>query len=498
MGRMHDQAGPERIFGIETEFGCLVDDDSTRPESIVEAVKNHVFYDLRIGSIDAYARDEMFEPAFSGGFLLNGGRLYIDVVGSHLEYATAECRTLRDLIANDRAGQAICVKALETLGLSDTVSLYNNSIDHFGGHTFGCHENYMVLAFEEFFTEQVPKILPFFVTRQIFAGVGRVGGHRLVTGMQSLAKMDPVDYVWVSNFYDVAPDDSVQFQLSQRADHIIRTVASRVRFNRAIINPKWDQYMWSGGMNRLHVLFGEANQNQFAYALKVGTTALVLELTREDLIPDDLLLANPLLSLREVSRDPEYRWECEMQDGSRSNALELQNRYLELCQKVGASDEDSEWVLQEWERILNDLANDPLSTGDRVDWVAKKKLIEHYIENSESDWGDDVLHSLDLEYHNIDPSKSLYSAFADSNSVVDIVGLPDIVVAGTDPPSNTRASARANWVEHVVENRKEREYLIDWSGVARTDGGFVEFPDPLKTYEGSRPQSAGMESLSEG
>lgn len=130
----------ERIFGVETEFGCLVmDDDLGRPEDVVEAIKDHLFFERKIGAIDYHARDDVFEPSQSGGFLCNGARLYVDAVGSHLEYATAECRSLKDLVANDRAGQRLIVQAIKDLQLQDSVSIYNNSIDHFGGHTFGCH-----------------------------------------------------------------------------------------------------------------------------------------------------------------------------------------------------------------------------------------------------------------------------------------------------------------------------------------------------------------------
>ncbi|MDK3158871.1 proteasome accessory factor PafA2 family protein [Kamptonema cortianum] len=174
-----DRHRGDRIFGLETEFGCLVDSSDVQPETAVEIIKDYVFEELRQGAIDLHARDEVFEPAGSGGFLLNGGRLYIDAVGSHLEYATAECRQLDDLIAQDRAGQRLIVRAINEAGLADQVRVYNNSVDHFGGHTFGCHENYLVRMTEDFFSDEVPLLYAFLVTRQIFAGVGRVGGHIL-------------------------------------------------------------------------------------------------------------------------------------------------------------------------------------------------------------------------------------------------------------------------------------------------------------------------------
>ncbi|MBI3743151.1 MAG: proteasome accessory factor PafA2 family protein, partial [Chloroflexi bacterium] len=243
----------ERILGLETEFGCLVmDDQAGSAEEVVETVKNHIFHTQRLGAIDVHARDDVFEPAQSGGFLINGGRLYVDAVGSHLEYATAECRGLRDLVANDRAGQSLIVRALREVGLSEAASFYNNSVDHFGGHTFGCHENYLIRADEDFLNTSAQLLYPFLVTRQIFAGVGRVGGHMLAAGGLRPSYQDmidnPVDYIWVSHVYSVAPDPGVQFQLSQRADHIIKTIASRVRFNRALINPKWEHFYSHDGM----------------------------------------------------------------------------------------------------------------------------------------------------------------------------------------------------------------------------------------------------------
>ncbi|MFZ4508893.1 MAG: proteasome accessory factor PafA2 family protein, partial [Fimbriimonas sp.] len=309
-----------RIFGVETEFGCLVDPDLGTPEAAVEMIKDYLFYELKLGAIDIHARDDVFEPAQSGGFLLNGARMYIDAVGSHLEYATAECQGLKDLVANDRAGQRQIVRAIKELELQDSVSVYNNSVDHFGGHTFGCHENYLVKADDDFFNSTVRNFYPFLVTRQIFAGVGRVGGHILANGgpQPSYEQMmeNPVDYIWVSNVYNVYRDDSVPFQLSQRADHILKTIASRVRFNRALINPKWEHYYTHDGMTRMHLLFGESNQNEIAYALKVGTTVLVLRMLEDGIVPTDWVLAQPLIALREVSRDPSYRWLVTMADGS--------------------------------------------------------------------------------------------------------------------------------------------------------------------------------------
>jgi proteasome accessory factor A len=485
---MQRQPG-ERIFGVETEFGCLVTDDSLgNSEAVVETLKDYLFYDLRLGAIDLHARDDVFEPAHSGGFLMNGARLYIDAVGSHLEYATAECRDLSDVVANDRAGQRQIVRAINELDLSDAVSIYNNSVDHYGGHTFGCHENYLVRADDDFLNTSVNMLYPFLVTRQIFSGVGRVGGHILATGglrptYQEMMEY-PVDYIWVSHMYSVTPDERVRFQLSQRADHIIKTIASRVRFNRALINPKWEHFYSHEGMTRLHLLFGESNQNEFAYALKVGTTLLVLRMLEDDLIPPSMILAQPLLALREVSRDPTYRWVVTMIDGRTIPSIDLHREYLRYAERYRGETAQTDWILDNWAMVLDGLEKDPMSMGAYVDWVAKRQIVEQYIEEEGYNWGDDALYSVDLEYHNIDPRQSLFYAWQDMGKTKRLLKDIDITMAMTDPPQNTRAKGRSKLVEQVLARKNPSKfYLFDWNGVALDRHTYVEMPDPFETYD---------------
>ena len=474
-----------RIFGVETEFGCLVSSEESYPEMAVEMIKDYVFEDMKLGLIDIQSRDDVFEPAGSGGFLVNGARLYVDAVGSHLEFATAECQGLKDLIANDRAGQRQIVRAITELGLEDDVSIYSNSVDHFGGHTFGCHENYLVKMEEHFFSTGAPLLYPFLVTRQIFAGVGRVGGHMLIRGVgPTLAEMqaNPVDYIWVSDVYSAFPDETVKFQLSQRADHILKTVAGRVRFNRALINPKWEHYYSFDGMQRLHILFGEQNQNQYAYALKVGTTHLVLRLVEDELLDHGMDLANPLRALREVSRDETYKWICSRADGETISAIDIQRHYLALAQRYKGESDQTDWILKEWESTLDGLEKDPMTMGDRLDWVAKRKIVEMYMEDGGLSWDDDALHSIDLEYHNIDESKSLFGAWKQMNGVREVATELDIIDAMTEPPQNTRAKGRALAISELLKHPELRSYVFDWSGMSLDRQSYVDLSDPFETY----------------
>lgn len=478
----------KRVFGLETEFGCLVRDPSVgTPEDVVEAVKDHAFYERRLGVIDLHARDYAFEPARAGGFLRNGGRLYIDAVGSHEEYATPECSDLADIVAHDRAGRAILHEMLDDLGLAGTASFHNNSVDHFGGHTFGCHENYLVQIEDRFFTDALSSLLPFLVTRQIFAGTGRVGGHRLTrpsskTNIMTIGEHE-VDYVWVSNFYGVEIDPTVDFQLSQRADHIVKTVSSRVRFNRAIINPKWDSYYSYSNLHRLHVLFGESNMSEYASMLKIGSTCAVLDLIEEGCAPADVETLDALETLRSVSRDPSFRWLVRLRNGRTIPAVDLQRRYLAAAkQHLRRKDPDTEWVLREWERTLDDLERDPLFTSDRLDWSAKRRLYQQYIDSEGATWQSDVMQSLDLEYHNVDPSESLHAGLEEAGLMARVVTEEAVRDAMIHPPENTRAFGRGQIVSHLLMHPGTR-YVIDWDAVYIERNRQLDLKNPFHTYD---------------
>ena len=481
----------QRIVGVETEFGCMVQSDRFggrgSSERIVEAVKDHAFLRRRLGLLDMHARDYAFEPARSGGFLLNGGRLYVDAVGSHEEYATPECITWSDVVAYDRAGRCILQSLLDDLELSDDVAFYANSVDHFGGHTFGCHENYLVDISASAFRGSLALLMPFLVTRQIFAGVGRVGGHRLNRtdfrrNVMTIGEHD-VDTMWVADFYAVEIDPSIDYQLSQRADHIVNVVSSRVRFNRAIINPKRDSFYDYSDLHRLHVLFGEPNMNEYAMWLKIATTCMVLDLMDMKAIPGDVRLDDVLGALKGVSRDQSYKWRIKRANGASISAVDLQRFYLEAAQRyLAGKDEQTDLALVEWENVLDGLERDPMSLADCVDWVAKKQLLDEFIAAEGVRWGDDVLHSLDLEYHNVNPRTSLYYGLEEIGAARRVCTDEQIESCTLNPPTNTRAKGRAGVIAQLVKKRWNR-YLIDWDWVRVDKDRHLELRNPFHTYE---------------
>ncbi|PYI73193.1 MAG: hypothetical protein DMF02_01585 [Verrucomicrobia bacterium] len=269
----------DRIVGVETEYGCLLSEEEPHVNSELwpAKVKNYLFRKADAGTIDLHYRDYE-EPPGNGGFLLNGGRLYLDM--GHIEYASPECMHLHDLVTYELAGDDLLQSSLVALGAEDRVSFIKNNVDHHTGATFGCHENYLMKREAQFTPPILGTLLTFLATRQIFTGSGRVG------------QSNPLAF----DFEPPQPEAHVNFQLSQRADHIVNDIYQWVQFNRAIINARDEPLADYRKYRRLHLLIGDSNMSPYANALKIGTTACVLSLLEEGRLPRNLILADAVQS----------------------------------------------------------------------------------------------------------------------------------------------------------------------------------------------------------
>ena len=252
----------KRIFGIETEYGLLVKNSDEFPFNSAEVankVKNHIFSKNQ-GVLDLHYRAND-EPPGNGGFLLNGGRLYLDM--GHLEYASPECSNLVDLVTFDRAGDTMIQEAVEELGWADHVSFIKNNVDLETSATFGCHENYLVgreFPFDEH--DNLKLLSSFLTTRQIYCGAGRIGSCE-PNQFQDWDGVRP---------YESQGDEEIDFQLSQRADHIPNEFHRWVQYNRAIVNTRDEPLADPSKYRRIHLLVGDSTMSEFATAMKMGTT----------------------------------------------------------------------------------------------------------------------------------------------------------------------------------------------------------------------------------
>ena len=457
----------KRIFGIETEFGCMTEThrSSVSHEAVAARIRDYVFHELQLGISDVHYRD-WGEPPGNGGFLFNGGRLYIDM--GHLEYATPECVDLFSMVAYDKAIERLLTRITDELALNEDISFFKNNIDHFTGATFGCHENYQLRRDIPFYKVVIPTLMPFFVTRQIYAGAGRVGGYEEILELGE-------DQPGCADFRG--------FQISQRADHIVTEIYVWIQFSRAIINTRDEPLADHTKYRRLHLLVGDTNMSGFATALKVGTTSVVLDLIERGHCPRSLALADSVRAIKEISRDESLQWIVELESGDTISAVDLQREYLKLAQKIlQGQDDDTDWVLREWESVLDDLERDWLSVRDRVDWAAKKWLLQTFIEDEGVNWDDPWLESLDLEYHHIHPDRSLYSELERQGHMRQVVSPEQIDAAICDAPATTRAKARTHVMRYLCRNRMP--CIVDWHQIYFTHEEPFEMKDPFHTYEG--------------
>ncbi|MDZ4816892.1 MAG: proteasome accessory factor PafA2 family protein [Verrucomicrobiota bacterium] len=355
--------------------------------------------------------------------LKNGARFYND--HAHPEYCTPECSTLLELLQQDWAGDSIlmaCVKAVNELNPKNPVRLYKNNTD-FQGHSYGCHENYLISRGIpwEYLNEAMQAFL---VTRQIFTGAGK--------------------YAWEEEDRYLGAG----FQISQRSDFFSELQSIDTMQRRPIINTRDEPHANPKKYRRFHVIVGDSNLAPYANYLKVGTTALVLDLLTRglslDLFPK---LADPLKAMKDISRDPKWKWECDLKSGA-STAVAVQREYLKLVRAHG----DvwlPQWkpVLDVWEKTLNDLERDPLSTSDRLDWSAKYKLIEQFRTSEKVATDDPHLMSLDLAYHELDKERGLFYGLLDGGAMTSPFPMERIKSTGINAPLTTRAAVRGLCIE---------------------------------------------------
>lgn len=453
-----------RVVGIETEYGCLVSDDPSHgsADSWPVRVKNFIFKKARLGAIDLHYRDYE-EPPGNGGFLLNGGRLYIDM--GHLEYSSPECLTVRDLVAYDLAGDALLQAALDGMQAGDRVAFLKNNIDHHTGATFGCHENYLMRRDVQFNPQILGTLLSFLATRQIFTGAGRVG------------QANPLSF----EFEMQADAPPVDFQISQRADHIVNDIYQWVQFNRAIINARDEPLADYRKYRRLHLLIGDSNMSPFATALKVGTTSLILTLLEDRRLPRDVVLHDAVLATREISRTGTGRGAVRLEDGRTRDALDIQWEFLEHARRhLAGADEETDWILGSWAFTLEALGNKPELLIGGVDWISKRWMLDMFREKEGLTWQDPWLQSLDLEYHNINPERGLFFGLNAPKAIGEFNDKAQRPEALQVAPVNTRAHGRGKAVEFFQSH--DVPYLINWDSVAFENHHYLVMPDPFETY----------------
>ncbi len=463
-----------RLFGIETEYGIAREDQADLDPVVesmelvraylVEAFERRWDYGhedphedargFRVSGLqqdkeeEQFARQDAHRPfSFhemkSDLVLPNGARFYND--HTHPEYSTPECRTLRDLVAHDRAGERIVQQAADrrnrALG-GPHVQLYKNNTD-FHGHSYGCHDNYLVARTIPF-PALVQGLLPFLVSRQVIAGAGKTG----IEAQEQEA---------------AAPG---RFQLSQRADFMETDLSVDTMHNRPILNTRDEPHADRTKYRRLHLIVGDANMCETATALKVGATRLVLELIARGQAPA-LELAEPVAAIKTIARDPDLKAVVRRQAGGTISGLDVQEAYCAAATAaLAGEDEETEWVLREWADTLALLKTDRFQLVGRLDWVTKLWLLETFMAEEQLGWDDPWLASLDLEYHNVNAERGLYLGLEAQGKARRLTTDADVARAMTEGPADTRGGIRGLCVRRFPDQVKS----VQWEAV-RFKGG---------------------------
>jgi proteasome accessory factor A len=475
----------KRVFGLETEYGITLSgaeavDVVAESIELVRRYTEHGAlmkwdYDLEDPHLDArgfrarellqdtdesayYEIDKRrplsFEEIKSDLVLSNGARFYND--HAHPEYSTPECTTLGQIVAQDKAGERILAECArrrnQKLPSGYEIQLYKNNTD-FSGHSYGCHDNYLMsrdIAWDQI----VAGILPFLITRQIFAGAGKMGVEA-----------------------DSGQSELGIYQISQRADFFSVVVSIDTMNRRPLINTRDEPHVDASRYRRFHVILGDSNMSEWATAMKIGTTTLILDLIERGEAPQ-LEIAQPVDANKSISRDQTYDWIIELKDGRKISAIDVQRIYLRAASKLDNSlSDDGRWVLREWEDALNDLERDVMLARDRVDWVAKKFLLDALQEEEKLSWSDSWLQSIDLEYHNLDLDHGLYYELLRKNLMRRVTTEDEIKAAIFNPPATTRAFFRGR----AVARFNDEISSIQWDEIVFGSGAHscrVALPEP--------------------
>ncbi|MFC0581007.1 Pup--protein ligase [Micrococcoides hystricis] len=419
-----------RVYGVETEFGINYHNPDAKPLTPEEVARY------------------LFKPVVRWGrssnvFIPNGARLYLDV-GSHPEYATAECDNLLDLIAQDKAGEWIFSKlvaqaqqAMAEDGFHGRVFLLKNNTDS-KGNSFGSHENYLIPRKTEY--RRLTEILiPFLVTRQFLAGAGRV--------------------------VPATEEQPAHFSFSQRADFVLDAVSSATTRSRPIINTRDEPHADASLHRRLHVIVGDSNMSETTQLLRFGSTEIILRMIEEGVIFGDKRIANPIRAIQELSHDMTGQTLIQLATGETISGLDLQEFFLEKAKsfiaKEGPHHEHVEPVLELWEKVLTAVRSEDYSSIETdIDWAIKHKLLVAYQEKHGLDWADPRIRQLDFTYHDIDPARGLFNVLQARGQATRVLTDSDIGHAMEHAPATTRAALRGRFVNET--HARGEDINVDW------------------------------------
>jgi len=463
---------PEKtVIGTETEFGITIKKgegydpvtsslfiiNHLRPFSGIKVLWDYENEDPLVDARGFMVEGEKERPTYDENLsinkpLENGGRLYVD--GAHPEYSTPECTNPRDIVIYEKAGEKLMQICLENANRirkeEERYILYKNNTDS-KGNSYGYHENYLMRRSTPF-DRIVQSLVPFLVTRQIYAGAGKVGSED--------------------------KENPAQFQISQRADFFETLIDLNTMAKRPIINTRDEPHADPELFRRFHVIVGDSNMSEFSTYLKIGTTVLVLHMIDNGIFFEGLELEDPVKAIKMISRDLTLRQTVKLVSGKKVTPVDIQRIYLERCYEYYSQNPQVPYameVLNYWEDTLDKLEKDPMELSKKLDWVIKFQLIDNYRERKGLGWDDPKLNMIDLQYHDLNPERGIYYTMLKNGYIDSFITEGMVLIAKDTPPADTRAFFRGM----CIKKYPKEIYAASWSSILFDIGNYTIKRVPL-------------------
>lgn len=452
----------ERVFGLETEYAInffpAANKKSPDARVIVQTLQEVLFKDHGLPDSE---------------FLICGAKFHHDL--GHAEWAGPECLTAREAAIYDKGADHLLANAipqaqllLARKGYEGDLLMVKNNVD-FEGNTYGCHENYMMLSNtdllggDNFLRYMTRCLVPFLVTRQIFAGAGRL-------------------------IAPASPSERLTFEISQRSSFMNTIVSKETTKERPIVNlGREKEPLARGNYRRLHLILGDSNLSGWATWIKLGTMGILLRMIEDIYIGDIPLLTDPIAAIRSISRDLTCKRPLEIRGGTTINALEIQRHYFQLAdtylEEFGYSNEEA-LVMAAWGEALSDLEQDPMMLRDRADWTLKKRILDSYLDQIGISWEElsepqnstlsEKLLARDLRYHDIYGGEGSYNHFSYPDTLATEA---EIMKAWNIPPQYTRARVRGEIIKQGRQH-KHKVKVEEWHSIT-VDDKKLPLPDAL-------------------
>lgn len=516
----------KRICSLETEYALISDllnDKKYSRDNLAALIEQSILSTYDWARCNSFGRRSSVRAGDGiveireGHFIQNGSRVYYDA--GHFEWSNPETLDPYHALLYDKAAErtlaetaAAVNKNLQLLHPGSSLALVKNNIDYYSDATYGCHENYSLLRFDnqgiDPFSRLADDFVPFLVTRQIFCGAGRIGAR------------------------SVDANQPIAFQLSQRADFVKRVESTHTREERGLLNlrdePLADVHRW----RRLHLIVGDSNISEFATYLKIGVTSLVLDLFEANSIRGCWALQDPVHALHLVARD----WQSgqlALRNGSKMSALAIQRAYHQMAGRWVSQQPAQDWrhkILQDWGQTLDDLEKQHPRITERLDWAIKNHyFFQRTLRAAQTDWSEmgcwdfiiaktnhvalpaelvqeplcwleqnfvktevrqlkayaqkhrldwrlyaerrqlyHRLREIDVRYHDIHPATGLYRLLEKRNDIIQrLIPEDAIAQAQQQPPMTTRAWQRGQIIGLARKTNVDVE--LDWDKVRLTE-----------------------------